>query len=189
MDASELAAIRACQQGQLQHFDALYTAHVEAVYRYLQRRTLVRAVAEDLTSAVFLKAMESIRSFSPSKGELRTWLYRIARNVLIDHYRSSAKRKTVDIETVWDLQSDEIASLGVERSIDAEKLRAAMSGLKPEHRDIVLLRVWEGLSYKEIAELTGKTENNAKVIFSRALADLRTKLPSLLFLLLFPHSL
>lgn len=189
MESTELAAIAACRNGDLSQFDVLYTTHVEAVYRYLQRRTLVKAVAEDLTSTVFLKAMESIRSFSPSKGELRTWLYRIARNVLIDHYRSSGKRKTVDIETVWDLSGDEVASLDTERSIDAEKLRSAMATLKPEHRDIVLLRVWEGLSYKEIAELTGKTEANAKVIFSRALTDLRTKLPSLLLLILFPHSL
>lgn len=186
MDSTELADVAACQRGELTYFDPLYTAHVDAVYRYLYRRTLHTAVSEDLTSTVFLKALESIRSFDPSKGTLRVWLYRIARNALIDYYRS--RKTTVDIEDVWDLASDEVATLGAEKAIDIEALHEAMKHLTSDQRDVVLLRVWEGLSYAEIAGLTGKTEGNAKVIFSRAISDLRTHMPSLLLLLLFPHS-
>ena len=182
MDDSELSHITACQAGHLQDFDPLYVLHVDAIYKYLIRRTLVKEVAEDLTSITFIKALESIRSFNPAKGELRAWLYRIARNALIDHYRSHAS-KTVDIETVWDLPSDDVATLMAERSIDAAKLHEALSHLRPEQREIVQLRIWEGLSYKEIAALTGKSEGNCKVIFSRAVSDLRTHLPSLLLLL------
>ncbi len=188
MDSQELAAIEACQNGQLQQFDPIYTAHVDAIYRYLLRRCLVRQTAEDLTSATFMKAMESIRSFNPSKGELRAWLYRIARNKLFDHYRDPS-RKSIDIETVWDLPSDEVVSLGTEQSINAKELHKALSTLKASQREIVLLRIWEGLSYKEIAELTDKSEANCKMIFSRALSDLRGKMPSLLLLFLFPFSL
>lgn len=188
MDSAELGHIAACKRGHLEDFDPLYLQHVDAVYRYVHRRTLQKEVAEDLTSTVFLKALESIRSFDPSRGVFRAWLYRIARNSLIDFYRSHA-RKTVSIENVWDLASDDVTSLVAERSIDAEKLHEAMKILTPDQREIMMLRVWEGLSYAEIAEITGKTEGNAKVIFSRAISDLRTKLPSLLLLLLFPHSL
>ena len=188
MDSVELGFIASCQRGHLEDFDPLYLQHVDAVYRYLHRRTLQKEVAEDLTSTVFLKALESIRAFDASKGVFRAWLYRIARNSLIDFYRSSA-RKTISIENVWDLPGEDITSLAAEHSIDAAKLHEAMKSLTSDQREIVMLRMWEGLSYAEIAEVTGKTEGNAKVIFSRAITDLRTKLPALLLLLLFPHSL
>jgi RNA polymerase sigma-70 factor (ECF subfamily) len=184
---SELDHVAACQRGDLTHFDPLYLLHVDAVYRYLYRRTLQKVTAEDLTSTVFLKALESIRSFNPSKGKLRVWLYRIARNALIDYYRS--RKTTVDIEDVWDLAGDEVASLAAERSLDIKALHEAMKSLTPDQREVVLLRIWEGLSYAEIAALTGKTEGNAKVIFSRAIKDLKTNMPALLLLLFFPHSL
>lgn len=184
MDQTELSAVAACQSGDLSAFDTLYTQHVDAVYRFLYRRTLIREIAEDLTSVTFIKAMESIRSFKSDKGELRAWLYRIARNAMIDHYRST--RPSVDIETVWDLPGDDITSLSAERHLDYAMLQKALATLSKDQRDIVLLRMWEGLSYKEIATLTGKTETNAKVIFSRAVSGLRSQLPSLAVLLLFP---
>jgi RNA polymerase sigma factor (sigma-70 family) len=188
MDAAELSSIEACITGDLTRFDALYTQHVDAIYKYVYRRTLAREVAEDITSTTFLKALQGIRAFDPKKGELRAWLYRIARNAMIDHFRNPAS-KTVNIETVWDLPSEDLTSLRAERAIDAEKLHAAMKHLSSQQREVVLLRLWEGLSYKEIAALTGKSEGNCKVIFSRAVAELRTHLPSLLILILFSRSL
>lgn len=189
MDATERAALDECKEGRLEAFDVLYTRHVDSVYRYLLRRTFIREIAEDLTSTTFLKALESIRSFDPSKGELRAWLYRIARNSLIDHYRDPSHKYAIDIETVFDLPGDEVTNLRVEKSINAEAIHKMLQTLSPDQREIVLLRVWEGLSYKEIAELTGKTENNCKVIFSRTLTELRKNSPSLLLLLLFPRFL
>lgn len=188
MDAAELSSIRACQSGDLSHFDALYTLHVDAIYKYVYRRTLVKEVAEDLTSITFIKAMEGISSFNPEKGVFRAWLYRIAHNAMIDHFRNPAS-KTVDIETVWDLPSAEITSLRAERAVEAQKVHAAMRHLSAQQKEIVLLRLWEELSYKEIAELTGKSEGNCKVIFSRAMSELREHLPSLLALMLFSRTL
>lgn len=187
MDATERTALDECQQGRLEAFDVLYTRHVDAVYRYLFRRTFVKEIAEDITSVTFLKALESIRSFDPSKGELRAWLYRIARNNLIDHYRDPSRKYAIDIETVFDLPGDEFSNLRVEKNINAEQIHKMLQTLTPDQREIVLLRIWEGLSYKEISELTGKTETNCKVIFSRTLAELRKNSPSLLLLILFPH--
>lgn len=190
MEPSELSAVGACKAGDLSAFDTLYTLHVDAIYRYLYRRTLIREIAEDLTSVTFMKAMESIRSFKPEKGELRAWLYRIARNTLTDYYRST--RPSVDIETVWDLPGDDITELRTERHMQADELHKALQILTPDQRNIVLLRMWEGLSYKEIADLTGKTEINAKVIFSRALLRLREGYggpAALLLLAFFPSSL
>ncbi len=187
MDSTETAAVNACQSGELSAFDALYKRHVDAVYRYLYRRTLVREIAEDLTSTTFLKAMESIRSFDPSKADVRTWFYRIARNTLIDHYRSA--RPSLPIESVWDLPGDEVSTLLTEHKLNAQAVHTAIAALTPNQREIVLLRVWEGLSHKEIAELTGTSESNSKVLFSRAVTALRTNMPSFAVFLLFPSFL
>lgn len=186
MDPSEISYIEACQAGRLDAFDGLYTAYVDLIHRYLVRRVLSRDLAEDLTSITFLKALDGIRSFDARKGPFRAWLYRIARNVLIDHYRNPS-RHTVDIETAWDLPSDELTELKAEQAIDLERVRKALAHLKPIQRDIVMLRVWDDLPYKEIANVVGKTEANCKMLFSRAMRVLKTDLAVLvLFAALFP---
>ncbi len=166
-------------------FDALYTANVDSIYRYLYRRTLHRMTAEDLTSTTFLKALEKIDRFDPAKGRFGAWVMTIAKNVLTDHYR--ALKPTTDIENVWDLSSDDDVASDLDDKEAHRELREALAKLPNDKREIVLLRVWEDLSYAEIAALTGKTEGNCKVIFSRAMKDLRTLVPlSTLLLLLFP---
>lgn len=187
MDATELAAIEACQAGKLDQFDSLYLKHVDAVYRFLHRRTYVREVAEDLTSTTFLKAMESIGSYDPARGPLIAWLYRIARNTLIDHARSPAS-KTVTLNDSFEIAGDDDAELRTVRSVDKQRVLAALQKLTPVQRDIVTLRLWEGLSYQEISSVIGKSEGNCKVIFSRAVTALRSAL-ILLILFLFPSSL
>ncbi len=166
-------------------FDALYTEHVDSIYRYLYRRTLVRMTAEDLTSTTFLKALEKLDKFDPSKGSFGGWVMTIAKNVLNDHFR--ALKPTTDIEDVWDLSSDDDVAGALENREAHAELRKALKHLPADKREIVLLRIWEDLSYAEIAAITGKTEGNCKVIFSRAMKDLRSIVPlSALLLLLFP---
>ncbi len=183
MDQTELDSIDLCRAGNLQAFDTLYVRHVDAVYKFLFRRTHDRQTAEDLTSMTFLKALESIRSFNPRRGELLAWLYRIARNTLIDHYRRFGK-EIVDLELIENLPADDTVTKQAEQSIDAKAIQTALAHLKPLQRDVVLLRIWEGLSYKEIADITGKTEGNCKLMFFRAMAQLKTviAIPTLLLL-------
>lgn len=169
----------------IDQFDRLYTENVDAIYRYLYRRTLVRMTAEDLTSTTFLKALEKFEKFDPSKGTFGGWVMTIAKNVLNDHFR--ALKPSIDIDDVWDLSSDDDVAGDLEDREAHATLREALKHLPADKREIVLLRVWEDLSYAEIAALTGKTEGNCKVIFSRAMKDLRGLIPlSTLLLLLFP---
>jgi len=180
MDEQRLIA--ACQAGDLSHFDPLYIAYVKQIYAFVHRRTMDRQTAEDITSVTFIKALEKIGSYSPGKGVFGAWLYRIARNTITDHYRTH--RPHEDIENVWDLSSDDDIAKEASDRIEHEKLREVLRKLDPLKRDIVMMRLWEGLSYKEIAAITGKTETNCKVIFSRTVDGLRSELPLALFLLL-----
>lgn len=185
MTHDESSAIAACKAGDLSAFDALYTAHVDSIYRYLYRRTLNRMTAEDLASTTFLKALEKIDAFDPAKGRFGGWVMTIAKNVLNDHFRALKPQENID--DIWDLSSDDDVAAGLEDREAHAELREALAKLPKDKREIVLLRVWEDLSYAEIAALTGKTEGNAKVIFSRAMKDLRGLVPlSTLLLILFP---
>ncbi len=165
-------------------FASLYDAHVRDIYRYLYYRTQHRETAEDLTSHVFMKALDKFSSYDKTRGTFIAWLYRIAKNALIDHYRAS--RETLDIEDVWDLQSDTDVVRDAEALERVEKLRPYLQALPKDQRELLLLRLWDGLSYAEIAVIVGKSEDACKMAFSRVVAKLRKEVPaSILLLLLF----
>jgi RNA polymerase sigma-70 factor (ECF subfamily) len=175
--------VEAAQAGDAEAFGKLYDRYVRKIHDYLFYRCHHRETAEDLTSLTFTKALERLASFDAEKGTFSAWLYRIARNTLIDHYRA-AKPET-DIEDVWDLLRD---GTDVAREAEtAERLRqveAHLASLPAEHRELVIMRVWDGLSYAEIAEVTGKSEAACKMAFSRTMSALRKALPLAAFLLL-----
>lgn len=165
-------------------FEAHYDAYVRKIYAYVYYRTQHRETAEDLTSLIFLKALDKLGSFDETRGTFSAWIYGIARNALTDHYR--AARDTVDIDDVWDLRSDEDVARDVEARERVEKLRPYLQALTKDQRELVFLRLWDGLSYAEIAALTGRSEDACKMAFSRTLSRLRKDVPaSILLLMLF----
>ncbi|MFA5853613.1 MAG: sigma-70 family RNA polymerase sigma factor [Patescibacteria group bacterium] len=169
-----------------QQFASFYDAHVRDIYKYLYYRTQHRETAEDLTSQVFLKALDKFAAYDETRGTFIAWLYRIARNTLIDHYR--ATRATLDIEDVWDLQSDTDVARDAEAHERIAKLQPYLTALPKEQRELLLLRLWDGLSYAEISEIVGKSEDACKMAYSRVVAKLRKEVPaSILLLLLFTH--
>lgn len=177
------------REGDREAFAGLYDAYAQKIYRYLYYRVQNRHVAEDLTSTVFMKALAGVARLDPEKGSVSAWFTTIARNALTDHFRT--QRTTVDLEDVWDALAD---GTDIVRDAEtAERLKEVdrhLMTLTAAQRDIVLLRLWDGLSYSEIAEATGKSEAACKMAFSRALATLRTAMPLgayLLFLTTNPY--
>jgi RNA polymerase sigma-70 factor (ECF subfamily) len=163
-------------------FEAHYDAYVRKIYTYIYYRTQHRETAEDLTSLVFLKALDKLAGFDASRGSFSAWIYGIARNALIDHYRST--RDTVDIDDVWDLRSDDDVLRDVEARERIGKLQPYLQALPKDQRELLILRLWDGLSYAEIAEITGRSEDACKMAFSRTVARLRKDIPVSMFLLL-----
>lgn len=167
-------------------FEAQYDAFVRKIYAYVYYRTQHRETAEDLTSLVFLKALDKLDSFDEDRGTFSAWIYRIAKNTLTDHYRSS--REAIDIDDVWDLRSDEDVERDVAARERVEKLQPYLKALPKDQRELLLLRLWDGLSYAEISEFTGRSEDACKMAFSRVVAKLRKEVPaSLLLMLLLTH--
>lgn len=185
MHPDEHSLIHSCQQGNLADFDGLYTRHLKGVYAFVFYRVMDKMTAEDLTSQTFIKALESIGSYDARKGAFSTWLYRIARNTVTDFYRTNRPHSDVDVEEVWDIQSDDNPFLKLVDKLSAEQIHKVLKAMPKEKRAILMMRLWDNLSYKEIADLTGKSEAACKMTFMRTLESLRTELsPTALTLLL-----
>lgn len=171
MELLEQQIIIQCQKGKLEEFEKLYEGYFEKIYRFIYFRTHHKETTEDLTSQTFMKALEKIQTFESVKGSFSGWIYRIARNNVIDHYRT--KKKNTDILDVWDLHSDKDIERDIETKEKLEKVIKYLENIDREHREILIMRLWDGLSYQEIAPILGKKEANCRVIFSRTIGRLR----------------
>ncbi|OGF26295.1 hypothetical protein A2303_03805 [Candidatus Falkowbacteria bacterium RIFOXYB2_FULL_47_14] len=179
----EISAIKQCQAGDPEKFGVLYDKYIKKIYDFVYYKTHHRETAEDLTSRIFMKALENIGGFDPGKGTFQAWIYRIARNTVIDHYRTS--RAHANIEDVWDLSGNDDPERDIDAKTKLEKVRKYLAKLKPIERDIVIMRVWQGMNHKEIAAVMGKTEAGVKMAFSRTITKLREEMPLAIFLSFF----
>lgn len=152
----------------------LYDRYEARIYSYIYRRTGNESLAEDLTAQVFLKMLEAIRSDKAWHSSFSGWLYRIAHNAVIDYYRQRDRQQQVSLEdTLTTTASDHNPVVMAEVSLDAERLRIAISRLTEEQAEVITLRFLEGYSISEVAEMLDKTEGSIKALQYRAVTTLR----------------
>jgi RNA polymerase sigma factor (sigma-70 family) len=156
---------------------ALYRAHGPALFAFLRQHAATRSDAEDLLLDVFVTALEYERLADLTDTGRLAWLWRVARNKAIDHYRRNARRPTLGLEQVearlFDDEdgSPERAAL---RQDEFERLHASLQELTPLQRDVLRLRFAEDLRCGEIALALGKKESAVRVLLMRTLRFLRT---------------
>jgi len=172
-----------CKAGDTEAFGVLYDRYIGKIYRFVFYKTFVKEVAEDITSDVFHKALQKINLYDEDKGVFSAWIYRIARNNVIDYYRS--QKGDVSLDDVFDVGFDERTPESLDAIAALDKVQDYLQTLSSKQREIVTLRVWEDLSYREIAEIVGGTEDGVKMSFSRSIRELREKYGPLSPLLLF----
>lgn len=180
MEKDIVKAIANCQRGRKDDFAVIYDVFVKKIYKFIYYKTGHTEITEDLTAEAFKKALGAIDKFD-IKTNFSAWLYTIARNLVTDYYRR--KKDDLNIEDVWGISSGEDLSVDSDNRKKIEEVKKYLSKLSPEHREIVVLRIWEGLSYKEIAEALGKSEESCKMMFSRVIGKLRNEMPAHLFII------
>lgn len=182
----DLILINACKQGNLDVFDKLYRQYVGNVFDFIYYKTWHKETAEDLTSLVFMKALEHINSYNEKKSSFKTWLLRIARNTVIDHWRQ--KKETVDLEDAFEVASKSQVEVDFDIKEQLEKIKVELEALPDKQKEVIVMRVWQQLSYQEISEITGSSEAACKMMFSRSIKILKDRLPlSALVLLLMAY--
>lgn len=159
------------QNGNAGSFGVLYDRYIRKIYDFVFFRVSHRETAEDLTSKVFVRALEHLPRFILERGTFQAWLFQIARNTVIDYYRT--KKNEDDIDAHQDLRSP---AHRIDATIDAkrtlERVNSFLLKLPQEQQEVIVLRL-QGLSYREIGVAVGKTEAACKMVFSRAAALLR----------------
>lgn len=154
-----------------------YENYGSAVYRYVRFHLSSADAAEDVTSDTFLKAFRSADRYDPSKGEVRTWLFRIAQNTLRDHLRRARIRRHLPIGSMRDLASD--APSAEERLLWEEqvsRLLEAVATLSRADAEIISLRYGSGLDTAAVAEVLGIRESAVRTRLWRALTRLRGRI-------------
>lgn len=175
----EKKIIKKCQSGDKEDFARLYDAYFSNIFRFIYYKTGQKETAEDLTSKTFFKALKNVGQFDP-EGNFSAWLYRIARNNVIDYYR--LERNMLDIDDCWDLDDRTDLLADLDNKIKLDKVKDLLKNLSTEQRELIFLRVWQGLSFKEIAGICGKSEAACKMSFSRSVGKLRDNFPLLILL-------
>ncbi len=159
-------------------FRPLYDRYFEPIYRFIFRRTGDEELAADLCSQVFLKAMQKLDGYNYRGVPFSSWLFKIASNEISQHYRQTQKTRIVSVEDT-DLTSvmDEVE----EDDSELHKLNLVkvLDTLDQKEMQLIEMRFFEQRPFKEIADVLGMTESNAKVKTYRILERLKTKLTKL----------
>jgi RNA polymerase sigma-70 factor, ECF subfamily len=168
--------VERAQHGDRDALEQLYLLHFDRIYSYLRVSVGNRHDAEDLTTQTFLRMLESIGRFRWQSAPFSAWLFRIAHNLAVDHFRS---RRRVLVQDEVPEPSGEEESSAEEQALDS-MAQAGMLGLieelSAEQRQVLALKFVFGFGNVEIAGILGKTEGAMKSLQHRALASLERQL-------------
>jgi RNA polymerase sigma-70 factor (ECF subfamily) len=164
--------VRRAQQRDQAAFTQLYEGYFDKIYRYVVLRVRDQAEAEDITQQVFLKALRSISSFQWRGIPFSAWLFRIARNQVVDHQRKRARQATLPLdETVAGIGDD--PQLLLEQKLSIKQLMVATKRLTEAQREVISLRFAGELPIAEVARIMNKSQGAIKALQHSAIVALR----------------
>ena len=155
--------------------DALYRLHVDRIYAYLAANVGNQHDAEDLTTQTFMRMIESLDRFQPRATPFAAWLFRIARNLAIDHFRAAARARARPQSGGGATPRDASAEDEALSVLDREVLREELATLPLGQREVLTLKFVCGLTNAEVASVLSKTEGAVKALERRALRTLQRR--------------
>ena len=168
--------VERAQQGDRDALEELYLIHFDRIYSYLHMSVGNRHDAEDLTTQTFLKMLESIKRFRWQSAPFSAWLFRIAHNLAMDHFR--ARRRWQPEEEVPEPPGEEepSAELQAMQSIGRQSMLDLIEELSPEQQQVLTLKFVFNFSNGDVATILGKTEGAVKSLQHRALVSLQKQI-------------
>jgi RNA polymerase sigma-70 factor, ECF subfamily len=164
--------VRWAIKGDQDAFGKLYEENIDKIFKFVAARVSDRQTAEDITSKVFTKAWEKIGKYELRGAPFRAWLFRIARNTVIDHYRTS--KEVMSFDTFEDLPNKaELPVLDkVKQAIEVDEIMKLIKELTPSQQEVLILRLVNELSTAEISQILGKGEGAIRALQMRGLQAL-----------------
>lgn len=150
----------------------IYDEYYPLIYRYIYRRVGGVQTAEDLTAVVFQRFLEAIKTDAGPQHDPRAWLYRVAHNLVVDHYRRQQYRQHLPLEETLMITGDNPEQT-TSKALATEQLREALGHLTPEQQQVVSLKFLEGLSNAEVAAVMEKPVGAVKSLQHRGLVALQ----------------
>lgn len=174
-DRDDGELVRAAKSGDTDAFGELYRRYLDPIYRFIRSRVSTETDAEDITEIVFLKAFESLDRYEERGAPFGAFLYQVARNMLVDYYRSAEPLEALDAA---EPHSD--SGPGAEkRLIDQEsvnKVEAALATLPEHYQEVIRLRLMMDLPTDQVAAWMNRKPNSVRVLQHRALKALKEAL-------------
>lgn len=175
MVEDESKLVERAVKGETEAFGILYDLHHARIYRFVYLKVQTREEAEDLAHQTFLHAWQHIKTYSPRGTPISSWLYRIARNKVIDHYRT--RKPQIELENALEAQSPgESLAESLDTKFSSEKVLKAIATLKPEYQDVIIMRFVEEFSPEETASAMGRSSGAVRLLQHRAIKALKSAL-------------
>jgi len=151
---------------------SLYEAYYDKIARYILSHIGDKTEAEDLASEVFMKALQSLKTYEDRGMPMQAWLFRIAHNLIVDYLRKTKKYKVLPIETMEIIdESDPVDT--AEINIEIGRVKAAMQNLTEDQREVVRLRFFGGLTSQEVSQILNKSDGAVREMQRASLEKLR----------------
>jgi RNA polymerase sigma-70 factor, ECF subfamily len=157
-------------------FSSLYDDNVEKIYRFSLLKVGSKEVAEEITSETFLKAWKFFKKQGTTEriNNTQAFLYKLARNLIIDHYRKAGKNKTISMNDFELADSNNIHE-SAEIKSDFDNARAILATMREDYQQVIICRHIEGMAIPEISKMMNKSEGATRAILHRALTELKSK--------------
>ena len=165
--------IQGAQKGDNESFAVIYNHYVPRIYRFIFFRVSSKTIAEDLTHESFLSAWKSIGNYAQKNLSISSWLYRIARNKVIDHYRTNKKNTSIDTDDFNESILGFYEQEDLDITLNINKIKSLINLLKAEYKEVIIMKYIEDLSHKEIAKTLDKSEGAIRLIQHRAIKSLK----------------
>ncbi len=161
-------------KGRSSAFGSLYDYYQPKIYRFVLVKVGRREEAEDLTHEVFKNAWLNIESYKDLGFPFSSWLYKIARNQITDHYRAARNETSIEkVDPEYFIAPVSI-QLDLSQKMEFERVKNAIQKLKPEYQDVIIMRFVEDAPIKEVAAFLEKSEGAVKLLQHRAMKELKT---------------